>query len=585
MDPKQASQYDRARDETQARSRAGTADNWLPFVLVGFGFVLLIGAAAVYSYELSKAIRQAFVELEQTRTLSDEGRELLAKASELEWSSQHLRSGSNRAELAGHLANFDALVDRYAALRDRLQDSRLALLTDQLGARLRRDRMAVAALLDGQAGAASLQVTPEASAPQLRRALEPLAAVLADANRLQRERVAQLIEKRTWSVYVTLALIAALTLLTTLLAARHFEALKTQDRLRGEVARSRRESDDKSRFLAYVSHEIRTPMNAIFGYSGLLQGLPPDSTERRYVDAIIASARALLVMIDDLLDLSKIEAGRLEIAPQPTQLRELVDGVVELFACQASGRGIILCSELPAKLPAVLLDGNRLRQMLVNLVENALKYTASGEVRIRVNVQPQPQLEDHGRCVVEVVDTGIGVAAADLQVIFEPFRRMGPTGVRRGAGLGLYITRQLAHLMGGSVSVVSRVGAGSTFRVELPDVVLLEETTAPAAAQPMPAGLSPPQPSRVLPRLEALLHGPWPQLRETLTIAEARHFAQQLLALAGSGGGGRLLRYAQRLHRVTEDIDIASLELLLADYPSEVVALRGLAMQENADAA
>ncbi len=219
----------------------------------------------------------------------------------------------------------------------------------------------------------------------------------------------------------------------------------------------------KSAFLANMSHEIRTPMNAILGsvYQIRRGGVPPGLGEP--LDRIESSGQHLLGIIDDILDLSKIEAGRLELEEAPLMLSRLMNEVAEMLSGRASDKGLTVHVESTV-LPGLLLgDATRIRQALINYANNAIKFTERGTIRLRAGVVE----EDEQSVVVrlEVVDTGIGIEPEAATRLFTPFEQADSSTTRKygGTGLGLAITRHLAHLMGGEANVESRPGEGSTF--------------------------------------------------------------------------------------------------------------------------
>ena len=247
-----------------------------------------------------------------------------------------------------------------------------------------------------------------------------------------------------------------------------------------EQARLRAERADleKSRFLANMSHEIRTPMNAIIGFSELLTGFVDSPRAQHYLTAIKESGQSLLDLINDILDLSKIEAGKLELNAEPTDIRETIGSVSLMFSQQAQEKGTVFLSEIDGSCPRYLeIDELRFRQVVLNLVSNAIKFTATGSVELQVAAEPEKhEGEDDSIETVTleatVTDTGCGIATDQLETIFEPFRRTvgNDNELTEGTGLGLSISARLAAMMGGAISVESTQGEGSVFKFRIPRV-------------------------------------------------------------------------------------------------------------------
>ncbi|MCY1055962.1 PAS domain S-box protein [Nannocystis sp. SCPEA4] len=245
---------------------------------------------------------------------------------------------------------------------------------------------------------------------------------------------------------------------------------RQEDELRQAVRAAEAASRAKSEFLAHVSHEIRTPMNGILGMVelALLDDPPPPARERLRV--IQDSARSLLAVINDLLDVTKIEAGKLALAPVTFDLHATMQRTLDALRPRAAEQGLRFAAALAPEVPRWLVgDPDRLRQVLVNLIGNAIKFTSHGEVQVEVGATP---LGERVRLRFAVRDTGIGIAPERLSAIFVPFEQGDASTTRRfgGTGLGLTIADRLVRLMGGAIAVDSKVGVGSifSFEVELP---------------------------------------------------------------------------------------------------------------------
>ncbi|HEV2692584.1 MAG TPA: ATP-binding protein [Verrucomicrobiae bacterium] len=237
-------------------------------------------------------------------------------------------------------------------------------------------------------------------------------------------------------------------------------------------ARAEHSNQEKTAFLANMSHEIRTPMNAIVGFSELLQNDLREPRHRQYLQSIRASAGSLLLLINDILDMSKIESGVLELRPEPTDLREICDFLHTLFSEPAAKKGLTLKCSVAERLPhALLLDRIRLRQILVNLVGNAVKFTDKGSVDVPVTWEKQTG-SSQVTLIIEVQDTGVGIPQDRLDAIFKPFVQAGAhrEKEKQGTGLGLSIVKRLTEIMGGTATVASVLDQGSAFHLRFPNV-------------------------------------------------------------------------------------------------------------------
>jgi CheY-like chemotaxis protein/anti-sigma regulatory factor (Ser/Thr protein kinase) len=235
-------------------------------------------------------------------------------------------------------------------------------------------------------------------------------------------------------------------------------------------------------FLAHISHELRTPLNAILGMTELTLDTELTAKQRQYLEAVKANAENLLVLITDILDVSKIAAGQMEFERVPSDLVAVVEDVVESLSVPAARKGLRLLADLDPDLPnPVASDAGRFRQIVTNLLGNAVKYTEAGHVVVRLVRAP-------GGVGLEVLDTGPGIAPADQERIFQRFVRLSTPAVRRtsGTGLGLAITRSLVELMGGELRLESAPGRGSHFIVTLP----AEQVPGPPVWAPLPGGLN-----------------------------------------------------------------------------------------------
>jgi signal transduction histidine kinase len=246
--------------------------------------------------------------------------------------------------------------------------------------------------------------------------------------------------------------------------ARLLKATVTAREMAAEAGKA---NDAKSQFLANMSHEIRTPMNAIIGFSEVLEEEPLTEQQKEYIKMILDSGKHLLQLINDILDFSKIETGRTRIENVECSIKSLLANIESLMSPAAKSKHLHLIIEYADNIPSIITDLVKLRRCLVNLIDNAIKFTEQGCVKIAVK---QIEKENKPFIVFEIIDTGIGIPADKLSIIFDAFVQVDGSTTRRygGTGLGLTITKQLAGLIEGDISVESEVGKGSIFRITLP---------------------------------------------------------------------------------------------------------------------
>ncbi len=326
----------------------------------------------------------------------------------------------------------------------------------------------------------------------------------------------------------------------------------TEERIRAAAAREA--SEAKSRFLSRTSHELRTPLNSILGFAQLLEMEPLSPKQQEYVRHILKAGRHLLELINEILEISRAEAGRLPLSPEPIQVQEAFQEALSLIAPLARKRGIELLPEPVAEDLYLWADRQRLHQILLNLLANAVKYNRpGGKVWLRA------QMKGEGRVRIEVEDTGVGIDRERLNRIFEPFERMEGEEEGEGTGLGLTLARRFVEAMEGKIGVESQPGRGSLFWFELPQA----ERPGPRPRQPgTPRPLEPDAPRTGRPVTVLYIEDNPANLRLMERLLERRPNTRLIAAVQGQMG----LDLA-REHRP----DLILLDLHLPDLPGEEV--------------
>ena len=308
---------------------------------------------------------------------------------------------------------------------------------------------------------------------------------------------------------------------------------RERDRANANAAAAAEASHAKGEFLATMSHEIRTPMNSVIGMTSLLLETPLGGRQREFVEAIRNSGEALLEIINDILDFSKIESNQFSLEVEEFDVRQLCDSVMELLASRAGTKGLELAAVVAPDVPGTVRgDDGRLRQILVNLLGNGIKFTDAGEVVLRVALLGREGKQ--ARLQFSVQDTGIGISPENQRRLFAPFTQVDPSTTRRhgGTGLGLVISRRLVQLMGGDIALESAPGRGSRFQFDIAVDVVPEGASSEAG--------------HLLSDLRVLVATPCPATRESITTQLSAWQAQ----VQGVGGPMQAL---VALRRAAED--------------------------------
>ena len=390
----------------------------------------------------------------------------------------HMKLRADLARLAGENRRLAASLERLSDTAWELRESeeRYRSLTDAQGDLVVRRDVAGKVTFVNPAFAAAFGMAPETMIGEPLTAMPVLAAVGDVADGVDREVTARDVRLETaagprWYSWVDIrmrddqgALGAVYSVARDITARKQGEQALVEARHKAEAA-----SRAKSRVLATVSHEFRTPLNGILGLTGLLleADLTPD--QETYARGVHSSGEALLALVDDMLDFSRIEAGRLELRPEPADLAALLQEIVELLAGRAHAKGIDIAAEVGAGVPpAVTVDAARLRQVLINLVGNGVKFTESGGVTLSATAA-RPAGDARVQVVFNVADSGPGIPPGEAARMFEEFEQSDTALSRRhgGAGLGLAISRRIVRRMGGDIAVAPGPRGGTVFSFAL----------------------------------------------------------------------------------------------------------------------
>ncbi|HEX2395168.1 MAG TPA: PAS domain S-box protein, partial [Bacteroidales bacterium] len=385
------------------------------------------------------------------------------------------------------------------------------------------------------------------------------------------------------------------------------ERIMALEELKNAKIAAEEANNAKSEFLANISHEIRTPLNSVLGFTELLEGLTNDSLQMKYLNSIRASGKNLMILINDLLDLSKIESGKMTLHYTLFDIRRLLDEIRNVFSLRVTVKGLNYIEKLDSHFPAeIKFDEVRLRQILINLVGNAVKFTHQGEIRILIRAKYlQKKAENHRmKLEISVRDTGIGIPESSFRLIFESFRQHSQLDSRKyeGTGLGLAITKRLVEAMNGEIRLKSKIGKGSEFSVVFPDIEYSETPSNVFIPQFTDvkkqlgesiineSGKSPnildghidlnavkgSDYSLLVNRFDNELAAKWKMFEKKQPLREIQSFAQEIVNLGRSFKLGFISQYGEQLLSTIENFDVEEMRLKLDYFPDLVRQLKNV---------
>jgi PAS domain S-box-containing protein len=371
------------------------------------------------------------------------------------------------------------------------------------------------------------------------------------------------------------------------------ERIDFMEELKKAKTQAEEASQAKSEFLANISHEIRTPLNSVLGFTELLESMTFDNTQLKYLQSIKTSGKTLMTLINDLLDLSKIESGKMNIQYFHFNMLDLTEEIKNIFQLKAEQKGIEYIESVSSNFPdEIIFDETRLRQILINLVGNAIKFTSEGYVRLDIRARKNSSCMKL-RMEIRISDTGIGIPEESFGIIFDSFRQESNLDSRKykGTGLGLAITKRLVEAMNGKIEIVSEVGKGSVFKVTFKDVGYAEnasrqkeviqepefETEIKVNVTEMPVQdsfLKSETYFKLSDRLNNRLYKQWNRFRIKKPLKEVRSFSQDLMKLGTDLHVPMVRIYGEELFMTIENFDIEEMQLKLEEFPDLLVKLK-----------
>lgn len=386
------------------------------------------------------------------------------------------------------------------------------------------------------------------------------------------------------------------------------ERKKSEEKVQAAMEEAKNASRSKSVFLANISHEIRTPINAVLGFAEILLSRVTKQTNKRYLNSIISSGNTLLNLVNDILDLSKIEAGKMDINKGPVNLKAIFDEVNNIFSLQAEEKNLVYDFKISDQLPGyVELDEFRIRQVLLNLIDNAIKFTDEGFVKVCANILEDPPSKESNRTSlkIEVIDSGIGIPKNDQVRLFTAFVQKDDQDKRKygGTGLGLAISKRMTEMMGGNIEIESIPGVGSTFSLIFKNIRTYSDadhilaagkpkqkrstrTYSKRTAKPS-SKTAKGQKSHVSSKmttaskeraelatfLNAMYEKKWKDTSHTASFTNIKKFAEEIGKLGVQYNSENLLNFSNDLFDYTENFDIDNIYALLKKFPDIINSL------------